>query len=169
MRALTLLNRCARGGASTVPERTGSYFRRPIANMPHNTCALASVLVLLDCSKRGSVEVRVLVALEDEYRAYREVLAAGVQALRPGARVATTVLSGLEKEMARFDPQVIISSRPDAAGTGDRVTWIELPTDPSRPTVVSFGGRSFEQSNPTLDALLDIVDEAGQRPRQGTD
>lgn len=109
--------------------------------------------------------MRVLVALEDEYRAYREVLAAGVQALRPGAQVSTTVLSDLEDEMARFDPQVIISSRSVDAGTGDWGTWIELPTDPSRPTVVSVGGRSFEQSNPTLDALLKIVDEAGQSPK----
>lgn len=112
------------------------------------------------------MQMRVLVALEDEYRAYREVLAAGFQALRPGTRVSTTVPSGLEEEMVRFDPQVIISNRPGSADTGDSVTWIELPTDPSRPTVVSFGGRSFEQSNPTLDALLEIVDEAERRPRR---
>jgi hypothetical protein len=115
--------------------------------------------------KKGSVQMKVLVVFEEEYRAYREVLAAGVQALRPGTRVSTTVPSGLEKEMARFDPEVIISSRPSAADTGDGIAWIELPTDPSQPTVVSFGGRSLEQSNPTLDALLKTVDDVGRGPK----
>ncbi|QIN84388.1 hypothetical protein GBA63_18375 [Rubrobacter tropicus] len=107
--------------------------------------------------------MKVLVVLEDEFRAYREVLAAGVQALRPGARVSTTVPSSLDDEMARFDPQVVISSIPGTTRPGSVITWIELPTDPSRPTVVSFGGRSFERTNPTLDALLQIVDEAEEK------
>ena len=68
--------------------------------------------------------------------------------------------------MARFDPEVVISSRLGDADTGDCITWIELPTDPSRPTVVSFGGRSFEESNPTLDTLLTMVDEAGRSPKR---
>ena len=92
-------------------------------------------------------------------------MAAGVEALRPGTEVATTVPSDLEKEVARFDPQVIISSRPCATDTGDEVTWIELPTDPSRPTVVSFDGHSSEQNNPTLDALLKVVDDAVRNPK----
>jgi len=103
-----------------------------------------------------------LVALEDEYRAYREVLAAGVQSMRPGARVATTVPASLEEEVARFDPQVIICSSPGVEDAGNATTWIELSTDPSRPTVVRLGKRRFEQTNPTFDALLAIVDEAGR-------
>ena len=103
-----------------------------------------------------------MVALEDEYRAYREVLAAGVQSMRPGARVATTVPASLEEEVARFDPQVIICSSPGVEDAGNATTWIELSTDPSRPTVVRLGKRRFEQTNPTFDALLAIVDEAGR-------
>lgn len=103
-----------------------------------------------------------MVALEDEYRAYREVLAAGVQSMRPGAQVTTTVPASLEEEMARFDPQVIICSNPGIEDAGNATTWIELSTDPSRPTVVRLGERRFEQSNPTFDALLAIVDEAGR-------
>jgi len=113
--------------------------------------------------RKRVVEIRVLVALEDEYRAYREVLAAGFEALRPGARVATTVPCNVEAEKARFDPHVIIGSRPGAASAGDMTAWIELSTDPSWPTVVRLGGRRFEHSNPTFDALLEIVDEVGRR------
>lgn len=109
--------------------------------------------------------MRVLVVFEEEYRAYREVLAAGVQALRPGSRVSTTVPSDLENEIVHFDPQVIISSKAAIPGAGDAVTWIELPTDPSRMTIMSIGGRRFERSNPTLSTLLEMVDDAKKRYR----
>jgi hypothetical protein len=104
-----------------------------------------------------------VVALEDEYRAYREVLAAGVRSIRPGTQVATTLPVLLEEEVARFDPQVIICSGSSVADPGNAATtWIELSTDPSIPTLVRLGGRRFEQSNPTLDVLLAIVDETGR-------
>ncbi len=109
------------------------------------------------------MEIRVLVALEDEYRAYREVLAAGFRILRPDVKVATTVPSDVEAERGRFDPQVVICSRAGAADTRDPTTWVDLSLDPSQPTVVRLGGRRFEHSNPTFDALLEIVDEAGRQ------
>ena len=112
-------------------------------------------------SHRGSADTRILVALEDEYRAYREVLAAGIQAMRHGAEVVTTVTSSLKEEVARFDPQVIICDGPSILSVGDAATWVKLSLDPSRPTVVHLGGHRFEQSNPTFDALLAIIDEAG--------
>jgi hypothetical protein len=109
------------------------------------------------------MRTRILVALEDEYRAYREVLAAGVKSLRPGIHVATTLPILLEEEAARFDPQVIICSGSGVADPGNAATtWIELSTDPSVPTLVRLGARRFEQSNPTLDVLLAIVDETGR-------
>jgi hypothetical protein len=111
--------------------------------------------------------LRVLVAIEEDYRAYREVVAAGIRALRPGAQVATAALSDLESEMALFAPQVVITSRPSAAEPRyEGTTWIELPTDPSRPAVVSFDGRNFVQRNLTLDVLLQIVDEAWLGPKK---
>jgi hypothetical protein len=110
------------------------------------------------------MRTRILVALEDEYRAYREVLAAGVKSMRPGTQVATTLPVLLEEEVARFDPQVIICSGSSVVDPGNAATtWIELSTDPSIPTLVRLGGgRRFEQSNPTLDVLLAIVDETGR-------
>lgn len=108
------------------------------------------------------MKTRVLVALEDEYRAYREVLAVGVESMRPGAQVATTLPALIEEEVARFDPQVIICGSSAVADPGNVTTWIGLSTDPSLPTVVRLGGRRFEQSNPTLDALVAIIDETGR-------
>lgn len=106
------------------------------------------------------MKMRVLVALEDEFRAYREVLAAGVQAMRPDIRVATTVPSSVGKEVARFHPQVVICSGQGTADVRSVIAWIEISTDPSRPTVVRLKERRFEQTNPTFDALLAIIDEA---------
>jgi hypothetical protein len=108
------------------------------------------------------VITRVLVALEDEYPAYREVLAASVKSMRPGAQVATTLPALIEEEAARSDPQVIICGSSGAADPGNVTTWIGLSTDPSLPTVVRLGECRFEQNNLTLDALLAIVDETGR-------
>jgi hypothetical protein len=47
----------------------------------------------------------VLVAIEDEYRAYREVIAAGLQALRSGTEVAAVGLDQLEAELACLEPR----------------------------------------------------------------
>lgn len=76
------------------------------------------------------MKTRVLVALEDEYPAYREVLAAGVKSMRPGAQVATTLPALIEEEAARFDPQVIICGSSGAADPGNVTTWIGLSTAP---------------------------------------
>ena len=42
--------------------------------------------------------IRVLVAFEDLYRTYREVIAAAIQVLRPQVDVSTTGLDDLEAE-----------------------------------------------------------------------
>jgi hypothetical protein len=43
--------------------------------------------------------MRVLVAFGDEYRAYREVIAAGIRMLRPQVEVATATPAELEGEL----------------------------------------------------------------------
>jgi len=108
----------------------------------------------------------VLIAIEDEYRAYREVIAAGLEALRPGTEVAAVGLDQLDAELARFDPEVVVCSRPGSlAEAGGRLAWIELSLDTSRPTRVSLGGRRSEATNPALETLLAVIDEAEGLPR----
>ena len=55
--------------------------------------------------------IRILVAFEDDYRAYREVIAAGIALLRPSIEVATTGSEELAQEIARINPQVIVISQ----------------------------------------------------------
>ena len=114
---------------------------------------------------KSEVETRILIAIEDEYRAYREVIAAGLEALRPGTEVAAVGLDRLEGELARLDPEVVVCSRPEPAGSGARLAWIELSLDTTRPTKVSVGGRHFEATNLMLEELLAVIDEAEGLPR----
>ncbi len=101
-----------------------------------------------------------LVAIEDEYRAYREVIAAGLEALRPGAEVTTAGLDRLEVELARLDPQVVVCSGPGGLAAAEgRLAWVDLPLDPTRPTQISLGGRRSESTNPTLETLLAVIDD----------
>jgi hypothetical protein len=105
-------------------------------------------------------EIRILVAAEDDYRLYREVIAAGIRVLRPHVEVATSGLDVLEEEIVRLDPHVVICSLPTTVGLGDRVAWVRLSLDSLRPTVICVGGRYSEVNYPGLEALLGVVDEA---------
>jgi hypothetical protein len=99
------------------------------------------------------------VAIEDDYRAYRETIAAGLLILRPHAEVKNASLERLEEELERFDPQVVIcSDQKDPESYGSRI-WIELSLDPTQPTKISAGGRNLERTNPSLGELLEIIGE----------
>jgi hypothetical protein len=106
--------------------------------------------------------MRILVALEDEYRTHRKMIAAAILILRPCIEVETTGLDALEKQIARFDPQLVICSRLNTIYPDGRPTRIELSLhpDPTQPTRICIGGRYFERSNPALETILGVIDEA---------
>ncbi len=101
-------------------------------------------------------------AFEGDYRAYRDVLAVGIRILRPRAEVETADLEALEEEVRRFEPQMLICSRPKPMDSGIWPAWVELSLEPTRPTKISIGGRYFERTNPALEELLGVIDEAEQ-------
>jgi hypothetical protein len=109
------------------------------------------------------VAARILVAFENEYRAYREVIAAAIRVLRPCAQVETAGLDALAEEVERLDPHLLLCSRPNTVDPGGRPAWVELPTDPTRPARVCVGGRYSERTNPTLEVLLGVVDEVEEQ------
>src|SRR5215208_3174459 len=104
--------------------------------------------------------MRVLVAIEDDYRLYREMLAAVLRIKRTDAKVQSATLESLEEELERFDPQVIIcSGHKDVKSNSGRV-WIELSLGSVLSARVSTGhGSGYELANPTLEGLLEIIDE----------
>jgi hypothetical protein len=107
----------------------------------------------------GGVAIRILVAIEDDYRAYRETIKAGLQILRPRAETKSVGLEALEEEIERFEPQVVICSGRKAVDKGGRLAWIELSLDPTSPTKISVGQRRWERTNSTLEDLLEVIDE----------
>ncbi len=107
---------------------------------------------------RGA-DIRVLVALEDDYRTYREMIAAALRILRPDAEVESATVRELEEKLERFDPQVVICGGYEEAESGSTPAWIELPLDPTRPAKISVGRRYLKQVDPTVEALLEIIDQ----------
>jgi hypothetical protein len=103
--------------------------------------------------------MRVLVTLEDDYRAYREMIATVLGVLRPGAEVETTPIETLKEELERFAPQVVICGGHEDVEPDCRPAWIELSLDPTQPTKISVGGRYLERINPGVEALVETIDE----------
>jgi F420-dependent methylenetetrahydromethanopterin dehydrogenase len=106
-------------------------------------------------------DIRVLVALEDDYRAYRETIAAVLRVLRPGAEVQSTTLEALKEELERFDAQVVICSGHNEVETDDSRIWIELSLDSTQTTKICIGGRHLELTNPTVEELLEVIEGSG--------
>jgi hypothetical protein len=92
--------------------------------------------------------IRVLVAFEDVYRLYREMIAAGVRVLRPQVEVTTTGLDELEGEVARLHPQVVVCSLDKPASLPPELAWVKVPID------------AVPQSKLTLETLLEVIDES---------
>ncbi len=99
-------------------------------------------------------------AYAEEYRAYREVVAAGIRLLRPRAEVRTAAPAELGTGLERFDPWVVICGAPGRLDPGDVLAWVELPPEVGRPARVRVGGEQREAAGLTLEGLLGIVDEA---------
>jgi hypothetical protein len=111
-------------------------------------------------------DIRILVALEDDYRAYREVIAAGIRISYPRAEVATSTLDRLEDEVVRFNPHVVISSLPATAGHEHILGWVNLSLQPIPYARIRIGGHYSERSNISLEELLGFFDEVEQISRQ---
>lgn len=111
--------------------------------------------------KRELAEIRVLVAFEDEYRTYRDVIAAAIRVSRPHIEVATAGVGELEEEITRFDPQIVVCSHPNTSDASGELAWVEISLDRVEPAKVYIAGRYSERSSlPALEMLLAVVDEA---------
>jgi hypothetical protein len=106
--------------------------------------------------------MRVLVAFEDDYRAYADALAKAIRATRPHLDVSTVGLETLHAEVARLDPHLVICSSPNpAAKQRERkhLAWVELSVDPHRPSKFCVSRRRWDSLNPSLEELLAVIEE----------
>lgn len=101
----------------------------------------------------------ILIAFEDQYRAYKEAIASVIEQSRPNLEVVVADLGELPTEMERLDPELVICGLHSAVDIGDR-SRVELALDPERTSRVYVNQQQWELSNPSLEELLSIVDEA---------
>ena len=87
------------------------------------------------------------------------MIAAAIRVLRPHAEVEIATLEALGKEIERFDPELVICSRPNTIDPGGRIAWVELSIEATRASKICVGGRYSESTNPTLEVLLTLIDE----------
>ncbi len=111
---------------------------------------------------RGMARMKVLLALEEEYRTYMEAIAAAIREFRPDIEVVAIAGGSeeLEAVVEHLDPQLVICSPPVPENPVDeRLALIELSPDSARPTNFRVGERRWQSVNPTLGEILSVVDE----------
>ena len=114
--------------------------------------------------------MRVLLSFEKKYRVYMEAMASAIRAFRPDVEVAVVNGEGLEAEVERFDPQLVICSPPLPENpVDDRLARIELSPEPDQPSRFRVGERQWETTNPTLGEILPVVDETKRLRREARD
>jgi len=111
-------------------------------------------------SYRRAATVRVLIAIEDSHRVYREAIGEFLRASRPRLQVRGANPQGLHAELRRFGPQVVVYAGPPAPIPDLLPCWVELSLDPARPTVLWTGRVRREVASLSAEGLLAVIDEA---------
>ncbi len=125
---------------------------------------MASTLRSDDDPTRVRPGMRILLAFEEDYRSYREVIAATIRVLRPHVEVSTTDPEGLEREVARLRPQLIVSCRPKATFRPPTMAWIKVASDkPTQPSEVWFGQDRWETVDPVIKTITQTIDSIEQK------
>lgn len=108
---------------------------------------------------RRAATVRVLVAVEDRHRVYREAIGHFFSTRRLGYEVRLVKPRELYAELRRFGPQVVLHAGPPTPIPDLLPCWVELSLDPTRPTVLLTGRVRREVLNPALSDLLAMIEE----------
>src|SRR5215207_10960365 len=111
-------------------------------------------------SEERRIQIRVLVAFEDEYRVYGAAITGAVRRARPTAEIVVSAEIGvLEMEVRSFAPHLIISSLPAPTNWGEWFSWVRLSPDANRPSEICVEGNCRESLNPSLGELLCVLEE----------
>jgi hypothetical protein len=86
--------------------------------------------------------------------------------------VRSGALGELEWERERFDPHVVVCSRPNGEHLGGRGAWVRIPTDDEtredeRLAEVCLDGEHWRTEGPPLAELLGVIDRTEERLREG--
>ena len=107
--------------------------------------------------------MRVLIAVEEDYQLYRDVMAGSLKAMRPLLQVATAAPEDFEESLESFEPQVVICGGRNFARSEGPLVWMDLAFDSimplQRPARFWVEGRCRQIPNPDLRDLLSVIDE----------
>ena len=103
-----------------------------------------------------------MIAFEDDYRIYREMIAAAIQMMRPRVEVLTTEVNKLETEARHFVPDLIICSVPRIINHVSVLAWIQLSPYPQQRTRIWIEERYEEALNPGMGDIVSAVDGVGK-------
>lgn len=104
--------------------------------------------------------MRVLVAFEEDYRAYREAIATTIKEARPHLEIVVADLGDLPTQMEGLDPGLVIYGAHSAVDIGGGHSKVELALDTEKISRVYVNGQQRELINPSFEELLSIVEEA---------
>ena len=109
------------------------------------------------CPTRGRVPiVRVLVAIAP--RSYRESVALYIHRYRPQAEVSIVSPEGLDAEVGRSSPHLVVCNEASEAVLEVAITWVRILFEDSLGAEVSIDGRSRRVEDVGMDDLLEIFD-----------
>lgn len=103
--------------------------------------------------------MRVLIAFENEYRIYGEVIGRVIRELRPSVEVTVAEAETIGEEVGRVLPELVISSRTQVVGAAHESAWVEFALEHGRSSRICVGGRCSESQDLALEKLLSVVDE----------
>lgn len=104
--------------------------------------------------------VRILVA--NEPRAYREVFASTLQILRPEAEIVEAKPEHLDREVKRFQPDLVLCSNVSPLVQNTVLNWILLYPE-NEPSIMIFtSGELSTVGNVDLEDLISLVDRTAE-------
>ena len=121
--------------------------------------------------ERGT-RVRVLVSFEDARGVYGEAIARALEEQRPVLEVRRAPLAEIGRELRGFDPHVVVCSETNEGHPRGRGAWVQVPTGDGldgneRLACLCLEGERWYTEGPTLEEMLDVVDETRRRLREG--
>ena len=101
--------------------------------------------------------MRIIIA--NEPRAYREVITAAFQLLRPHATVLAVEPADLEREVVRLRPRLVVFSAPSPVVQDHAFAWVLLYPSGATEAVISIGEQRTKVEDLEFDRLLEVFDQ----------
>ncbi len=109
------------------------------------------------------MKLRVLIAMENDHRVYREVIAGCLTVIRPYLEVATVSPEDFQERLESFEPQVVICGGRNFARSEGPLVWMDLAFDSAVPLQrqahIWLDGSCRRMPNPGIEDLISVIDE----------